>query len=142
MYALQNCVMARSEEHIKPLCLLDVARDGGFELTEKQKKHLRECEKCQHVLASLAREFSRQRQLYEKGNTALYTPFEEDNSHIALETLWKFRTDETPLSQDELNHLYRCDECLGCLATCQACETIEQAKQLQQAKHKRSGQSA
>src|SRR5215467_4629307 len=133
--------MARTEEHIKPLRLLDVARDRGFELTENQKKHLRECEECQHVLASLAREFSRQRQLYEKGNTTLYMPSREDSSHIALETLWKFRADQTPLSQDELNHLYSCGECLGCLALCRACETIEQAKQLQQSNYKRSGQS-
>ena len=135
-------IMAAREEHIKTLRLVDLSRNSGSEATGEEQKHLRECEECQQVLASLAHEFSGQRQLYEKGNTALYMPSGEDNSHIALETLWKFRTDQTPLSQDELNHLYRCDECLGCLATCQACETIEQAKQLQQSKHKRSGQSA
>ncbi len=64
---------------------------------------------------------------------------EEDSSHIALETLWRFRADITPLSQDELKHLYSCNKCLNCLGMCQYSETIEQAKRLQQGRAKRPG---
>ena len=43
--------MAGSQEHVKPLNLFDLSRDSGSVLTEEEKKHLRECEQCQHVLA-------------------------------------------------------------------------------------------
>ena len=70
MFANSQSRMAGSEEHIKPLRLLDVARDNGFELTEEQGNHLRECVECQYVASVLSHQFSRQRQLYEKGNAA------------------------------------------------------------------------
>ena len=36
--------MSGSDEHLKPLRLFDLARGGGFEITEQDRKHLRECE--------------------------------------------------------------------------------------------------
>ena len=64
---------------------------------------------------------------------------EGNGFHIALDTLWNFRADNITLSQEELNHLYGCNECLNCLSLCQSCETIEQARELQQGKLKRLG---
>jgi len=43
--------MAGSREHVNPLNLFDLARDSGSVFTEEEKKHLHECEQCQHVLA-------------------------------------------------------------------------------------------
>ena len=62
---------------------------------------------------------------------------QEHSYHVALDALWKFRADNTPLSQDELNHLCGCNQCLNYLSMCQSSETIEQARRLQQLKLKR-----
>jgi hypothetical protein len=63
----------------------------------------------------------------------------EDDFHISLETLWKYRTENIPLSQDELDHVCGCDECLQLFGICEVSNTIEQARRLQQGKLRRSG---
>ena len=37
--------------------------------------------------------------------TAFMAGSQEHSAHIALEILWKFRADSTPLSEEELKHL-------------------------------------
>src|SRR5262249_21671759 len=63
---------------------------------------------------------------------------EEDSFHIALESLWDHDARKLPFSEDELNHLYACEYCVGCLGICHISDSIEQAKRLQRGKLKRS----
>jgi hypothetical protein len=48
--------MAGSDEHLKPLRLFDLARNGGSQITEEERTHLRECEDCQRILAVFIRQ--------------------------------------------------------------------------------------
>ena len=52
-------------EHIQPLRLFNFSQAqetaSGFQLSEDEKKHLHECEECQHVLEVFARQFSKKR---------------------------------------------------------------------------------
>src|SRR5689334_3976327 len=47
--------------HIRTIRLFDVGRDGDSDLTEEEKKHLRDCEECKAVVAVFTRQFSRQK---------------------------------------------------------------------------------
>jgi hypothetical protein len=49
--------MTRSDEHLKPLRLFDLARESGAEITEEERKHLHECEQCQSVVRVFTRQF-------------------------------------------------------------------------------------
>ena len=51
--------MAESDEHLKPLRLFDLARHSRFEITEEERKHLRECEECERILEVFARQFNK-----------------------------------------------------------------------------------
>jgi len=48
--------MAGRDEHIKPLRLLEIARNSGARLSDKEDEHLRECEQCQGILELLTRQ--------------------------------------------------------------------------------------
>jgi hypothetical protein len=51
-----------SDDHIKPLRLFDIARGrdlGGLEPTEDEKKHLRDCTECDHIVRVFARQFNK-----------------------------------------------------------------------------------
>ena len=52
-------------DHIRPLRLFDLSQaeedQSGFQLTEEEKQHLRNCEECQDILAVFARQFGKQR---------------------------------------------------------------------------------
>ena len=48
--------MAGSDEHLKPLRLFNLARDGGLETTDEERSHLQDCEECQHVIAVFSRQ--------------------------------------------------------------------------------------
>ena len=47
-------------EHIRTIRLFDVGRGSDSDLSEEEKKHLRECDECREVVAVFARQFSRQ----------------------------------------------------------------------------------
>jgi hypothetical protein len=49
-------VMAGSDGHLKPFRLFDLALDGGSQITEEERTHLRECEECQRILATFIRQ--------------------------------------------------------------------------------------
>jgi hypothetical protein len=51
--------MSGSGEHIKPLRLFDIGRNSGPPVTDEEKKHLRECEECGHILEVFARQFEK-----------------------------------------------------------------------------------
>jgi hypothetical protein len=57
--------------------------------------------------------------------------------HISLETLWKYRADKIALSQDELDHIYVCPQCVNCLGSCVLCKTLEETRRLQQGELRR-----
>ena len=65
--------MAESD-HIRPLRLFDLSqaeeRQSGFQLSEEEQQHLRECEECQDILAVFARQFSKQRPPKDKPGAA------------------------------------------------------------------------
>ena len=46
-------------DHIQPLRLFDLARHSRFEITEEERKHLRECEECERILEVFARQFEK-----------------------------------------------------------------------------------
>jgi hypothetical protein len=49
-------------DHIEPLRLLDLA--CADEATDKETKHLRECEQCQDVFEALARQLNKQQRVF------------------------------------------------------------------------------
>ncbi len=51
--------MTGSDEHLKPLCLFDLARDKGPHITEEEAKHLRECDGCKRILDVFASSIKR-----------------------------------------------------------------------------------
>ena len=51
--------MAEHVEHLKPLRLFDLARNGGSQMTEEERTHLRKCEECQRILATFIRQFTK-----------------------------------------------------------------------------------
>jgi hypothetical protein len=57
IYAQQ--FMSRSDAHLQPLRLLDVARNRGPQLINKERDHLRGCKECQWVLEVFVRQFSK-----------------------------------------------------------------------------------
>jgi hypothetical protein len=65
VFALVRCLldnlafMAGSDEHLKPLRLFDLARNGGSQITEEERAHLRVCEECQRLLAVFIRQFAK-----------------------------------------------------------------------------------
>src|SRR5262245_48595942 len=44
----------------------------------------------------------------------------EDSTHVSLEVLWRFRAEYIPLSDEELNHVGMCRDCVADLVLCQA----------------------
>ena len=51
--------MAGSDEHLKPLRLFDLARDGENKATEIERAHLLACKECQPILDVFVRQFSK-----------------------------------------------------------------------------------
>jgi len=51
--------MSGSENHIKPLRLFDIGRDSGLPITDEERKHLHDCEECQHIVEVFARQFDK-----------------------------------------------------------------------------------
>jgi hypothetical protein len=58
----------------------------------------------------------------------------DPNAHIALEALWKYRADSTPLDPDQLSHLYACNDCLSVLGICQISKSVEEVEKLRRGK--------
>jgi len=58
----------------------------------------------------------------------------DPKAHIPLDTLWRYRTDSTPLLPDQLSHLYACNDCLSLLGVCQISNSIEEVERLRQGK--------
>jgi hypothetical protein len=56
-----------------------------------------------------------------------------------LETLWKYRAENIPLSQDELDHVCGCEECLQLFGICELSKTIEEARRFLRGRLRRSG---
>jgi hypothetical protein len=51
--------MAEQGDHIKPLRLFDIARESGSQPTEEERKHIRECDECAHIIEVFARQFNK-----------------------------------------------------------------------------------
>ena len=48
--------------------------------------------------------------------------------HVPLAYLWAYHSDKSPLSHDDLQHLYLCDDCLSVLGLCHVSTTIQQVE--------------
>ena len=59
--------------------------------------------------------------------------------HIATIALWAYRAEKKPLTDDQLTHLYTCNDCLALLGTCQLCNNIEEVLRVRIGQPKRSG---
>ena len=55
--------MKGSDKHLEPLRLFDLARKSGTQLTDIEKRHLRDCEECQSIFEVFARQFGKPTQL-------------------------------------------------------------------------------
>lgn len=62
--------MAGSDEHIKPLRLFDIARQGGSPIVDEERNHLGGCEECQRILAVFVRQFTKLWGTNEPGDAA------------------------------------------------------------------------
>ena len=51
---------------------------------------------------------------------------EYPGEHMSLPCLWACRSEENPLSEAHLQHLYECDECLRLLGLSQMAKTFEE----------------
>ena len=51
--------MPESGEHLKPLRLFDIGRESGLAVTDEERKHLRSCPECQHIVEVFARQFDK-----------------------------------------------------------------------------------
>ena len=49
-------------------------------------------------------------------------------AHIDLEVLWEHHLDKARLSNDGMQHLSRCTDCLCMLGVCQISGTLEEAR--------------
>jgi hypothetical protein len=58
----------------------------------------------------------------------------EQDAHISIEALWKYRGEMVPLSPDQLQHLYYCDGCLTLLGICQCSNSLAEANRLREGK--------
>jgi hypothetical protein len=61
-------------------------------------------------------------------------------SHVSLKALWEYRSNSAPLSSDELQHLYACNDCLALLGVCQLSNSIDEVERLRYGKP-RTGES-
>ena len=50
------------------------------------------------------------------------------NEHVQLTALWAYRTRKSPLSSEELDHLYECARCMDALGLCEISRSIEEVR--------------
>jgi hypothetical protein len=47
---------------------------------------------------------------------------------VPVAVLWAYRSEKTPLSNDELQHLYKCNNCLCMLGLCHLSESLKEVE--------------
>lgn len=50
--------MTETDDHLRPLRLFDIARNGGPGMSDQEREHLNECEDCRSEIEIFIREFA------------------------------------------------------------------------------------
>ena len=51
--------------------------------------------------------------------------------HVSLDALWAYRFIKTPLAIDDLEHIYKCQDCLNLLGVCQISKSLQEVERRQ-----------